>query len=320
MRKLFYKLFIYFLLLSIVLAGMFFLTGKLTANHRLGTTHLKQKRLASIHGNKMVLLGGSSLHYGMNSELLEKELGMKVVNMGIQGSIGMGYYFSEIMGKLKKGDVVVFLAEPAHFYKIDKDGEQTLYNLVSKYPQGISHLNSNQLKKTPQHSVVTIQENISYVLTLLAMKVKKKKTLLENTNEWGDYEGHKGKTAVYSPKPINHSLRMEDIEKNVDRAMSYLQEVEKEIKSRGAYFFIGFAPTAKSAEEPDVFQLIDQKVSDVFPKGKLGTMSEYVFPDDFFYDTSHHLLYDKRDDRTHLVVKHLVNNEAAGKLMQKNED
>jgi len=316
MKQLIFKLVIYCFVVSVLLVGMFFITGKLTVNHRLGTTYLKQDRLSSIEGRKIILVGGSNLHYGINSKLLEEELGIAVANMGLQGSIGLEYYFNEIMDKVQENDIVILLGEPGLYHKIDTNGEQTLYNLISKYPKGIKYLNKYQIINSPKYIGVAINENFKYFLTLISAKLQNLKTTLEQTNTWGDYEGHKGMNSTYTAKKLE-PIDFQYAKKRIKHTISFLQNTEREITSRGAHFFIGFAPTAKSIERDDIFRLIDEATTDAFSDTKLGSMTEYVMPDEYFFDTSHHLLYKMRDKRTKMVINNIMNNQTTADIIQR---
>lgn len=288
---------------------LYFLSGIITSNHRLGTTYLKQNRLTLIEGRKLILVGGSNLHYGINSEMLESGIGIEVVNMGIQGSIGLEYYFNEIMDKVKENDVVVFLPEPALFYKIPLDGEQTLYNLISKFPKGICYLNFDQILSSPKYLGMTIKENLEYFVMLITMKLLNRKTILEETNELGDYLGHKNKKSIYSSKIPPANFVISEVEPRVDSTVLFLIKAAARIKSKGAQFYISFSPTAKSAEEFEIFQVIDNKISEIFSTVKLSSIFENIYPDYYFLDTSHHLLYDKRNERTQILINQLICNK-----------
>ena len=93
------------------------------------------------------------------------------------------------MEEIQSGDIVVLLAEPAHFFKLNKNGDQALYNLLSNYPQGITHLNKEQWLGFPKHIGGAIQENISYFITLQIIKRKGISTILA-TNPLVIITGH----------------------------------------------------------------------------------------------------------------------------------
>jgi hypothetical protein len=303
------------------MTSTFFLSGRLTSNHRLGTTYLKQKKLSSIEDSKLILVGGSNLHYGINSKLLEEKLGIPVVNMGIQGSIGLEYYFNEIMDYVKQDDIVILIAEPAHYCWIDKNGEQPLYNLISKYPVGFRYLNPRQIWTLPNHFGVAINENMKYFLTLIAYKLKGKKTILENTNSWGDYEGHKGKASIYTHKETDWDIDLPKVRSEIAETVTYLNGVEKVIKSKGAHLFIGFAPMAKSAaSESDLLSEIYQQVSSSFSATTLGTLTEYIFEDGYFFDTPHHLQFEMRDKRTNMLIENIMSNKTTFDILMSSKE
>lgn len=67
----------------------------------------KVNRLKSINEPKIILIGNSNVAFGMDSALLEKEMHMPVVNLGLHG--GLGNSFHEDMSKfnIRQGDIIV---------------------------------------------------------------------------------------------------------------------------------------------------------------------------------------------------------------------
>lgn len=149
----------------------------------------------------------------------------------------------------------------------------------------------------------------------MSAKLQSHKTVLEQTNTWGDYEGHKDKNSIYVPKELD-AIDFQYAKKRIEHTISFLQDVEREITSKGAHFFIGFAPTAKSIERGDIFRLIDEEISVAFNRTKLGSMTEYVMPDEYFFDTSHHLLYNLRNKRTKMVINNISNNKVTADIVK----
>jgi hypothetical protein len=58
------------------------------SNSFVGVLDEKVERLASIEGKKIVVVGGSSVAFGLDSALMEEYLGMPVVNFGLYAAIG----------------------------------------------------------------------------------------------------------------------------------------------------------------------------------------------------------------------------------------
>ncbi|MGB7251247.1 MAG: hypothetical protein WBC73_20095 [Phormidesmis sp.] len=75
---------------------------------------------ANISEPKLIITGGSGAHYTINSELLEQEIGRPVVNLGIDGPVGIEVILASILESVEPGDIVLLIPE----YQIlnDEDG------------------------------------------------------------------------------------------------------------------------------------------------------------------------------------------------------
>ena len=77
----------------------------------LGELADKVDRLYSIKEPKIVIIGGSSVPFGIDSELMEKALGMPVVNFGLYASLGTKLMLDLSRGAINEGDVIVIAPE-----------------------------------------------------------------------------------------------------------------------------------------------------------------------------------------------------------------
>src|SRR5688572_19607287 len=62
--------------------------------HRASVT--KHQRLSALPSPKIVLAGGSNLAFGIDSQMIEKATGRKVVNMGMDGYLGARFLLAEV--------------------------------------------------------------------------------------------------------------------------------------------------------------------------------------------------------------------------------
>jgi hypothetical protein len=69
---------------------------------------------------RLIVTAGSGAHYSINSELMAKELGMPVVNFGLQGDIGLNVIAAMILEKARQGDVILLI--PEYLMLMDEDG------------------------------------------------------------------------------------------------------------------------------------------------------------------------------------------------------
>ena len=76
-----------------------------------GELNEKVERLNSIDEPKIVVVGGSSVAFGLDSALLEKYTGMPVVNFGLYAALGTKVMLDLSRGGIKEGDIVILAPE-----------------------------------------------------------------------------------------------------------------------------------------------------------------------------------------------------------------
>jgi hypothetical protein len=67
----------------------------------------KLARLEHLAPPRLILVGGSSMAFGVDSRMLEEELGRPVVNLGLHAATGMEFQLNTLRPFLRRGDVVV---------------------------------------------------------------------------------------------------------------------------------------------------------------------------------------------------------------------
>ncbi|MDE5616676.1 MAG: hypothetical protein K2I78_02685, partial [Clostridia bacterium] len=93
----------------------------------------KHDRLHSLDGKKIILVGGSSMAFGIDSKAIEKEIGMPVVNMGLYAALGSKTTLDLTESGIKKGDIVVFAPEmDTQAYSLYTDAQIMLQTLEAK--------------------------------------------------------------------------------------------------------------------------------------------------------------------------------------------
>ena len=278
------------------IAFTFLITGWWTSSHRLGLASVKTRYLNSVESPRVILVGGSSLHYGVDSEWLESELGVPVINMGLQGSIGMNYMLESVASHLREGDVVVFLGEPALYSTIPLQGQDKLAELISKNPSHIAYLKTSQWGQVVKSVPSAINENLKYLVVYGLLKSRGKKTIREATSKRGDYVGHQGRKSILKPR-ASGELSAPVVN---EHSFSYLQQCESRFKKKGARLVVGFAPIAKSYAHSEMMELITESIP---ARLQMGKWQDGVYSDHAFFDTKHHLTYDSRRQNTARLAK-----------------
>ena len=76
-----------------------------------GVLDEKVERLDSIEEEKIVVIGGSSVAFGVNSELIERYTEMPVVNFGLYASLGTKLMLDLSRKSINSGDIVIIAPE-----------------------------------------------------------------------------------------------------------------------------------------------------------------------------------------------------------------
>ena len=78
----------------------------------LGELADKYARLCELDDeNKIVIIGGSSVPFGINSAMIEENLGLPAVNFGLYGPLGTTVMMDLTRGHIREGDIVVLAPE-----------------------------------------------------------------------------------------------------------------------------------------------------------------------------------------------------------------
>ena len=103
----------------------------------------KMQILADAGSPKIVFIGGSSLAFGLDSQEIEKNTGITVVNMGLHANLGLRFMTEQVKEYLAPGDIVVISPEYEYFYDNSLNGEgEYLLETLRLYPGGIKYITS----------------------------------------------------------------------------------------------------------------------------------------------------------------------------------
>jgi hypothetical protein len=282
----------------------------------------KHKLIAETASPRLIIVGGSNVAFGFDSEYLQKSLGLPVINMGLHGGLGLRYSLSEITPYIRKDDVYVLSPEYPQFD--DPDGDLTLLQLLTVYPRGLQYI-------TPENI-------IAFPRAFLQLSQFKR-------NWWGRI-GFKSPSfdPVYNRSAFNkngdvisHLARMTPPHTNFPKvlpligptnsdcqAIKALEKFEQTCSARGATVFFAFpavvADYYRESENLKNINLLDTNLRRFTRLVILGTPEENVFPSTDFFDAVNHLNKRPRFERTEHLLQDLKNDSTARKLFAKKLD
>lgn len=283
-----------FVLFSLVFLFCYHVSGQFEEEYNAALID-KVERLKSIEEPKIVLLGNSNVAFGFQSELIENEFGMPVVNMGVHG--GLGNMFHEEMARINvtEGDIYVLchtsfddpsvIADPVlawttvennfELYEIFR--KEDIWPMIKAYP--------TYLKKCLE------RYSEDYEMppwdTVYARKA---------FNEYGDV-GERTESVFET----NSEIKLPQIsEENITR----INELAKWLRERGADLVVAGYPIAMGYKSPKKEEYIQfqKELEEVLKCDLISDYTDYMYEYECFLDTQHHLLSEPAADRTRQLI------------------
>jgi hypothetical protein len=240
---------------------------------------------------KIVLIGGSNIALGLNSEKIQETLRLPVVNMGLHAAIGLKYLTDIVRPYIGAGDIIVVIPEYSQFYQNYYYGREQLLNVYQLYHK--EALSPEQWLVILKYGGMALRKKMYSLLSTdsVADKIYNRQAF----NKWGDVVSH-----LAAIDQVDHS---QDTLETVNKTVNF--RYEKEFNDRalvdlGDFFQYVIAQKAKPAFIFPCFKetLYEQRyptsltVYDKLKKSGIHTYSspeDYIFPDSYFFDTEYHL-------------------------------
>lgn len=94
----------------------------------------KARRLEETKSPRILIVGGSSAAFGVNSAALERVSGQPVVNLGLNAGLGLRFILNQASSAIRPGDLVVLSPEYALFARGEIVDARTMLNLLRIAP------------------------------------------------------------------------------------------------------------------------------------------------------------------------------------------
>lgn len=276
----------------------------------LGAIIDKHKRLESLTTPKIILMGGSSMAFGVKSDLLERELGMSVVNMSLAGLLGATFMLNEVAPSVSSGDLVVFGLE--YDYYGNRLGERTSLQLLEYYPPSILFIPRFAWKRFLDRDALPLISALAQKSVMPNYPAPSDDPGAEYArdgfNPWGDYVANHRRSSRILTLPLD-SMRMRP-----GRALPPGSEVRERLTSfsklcdrKGAKFVVTWPPHVREALDqiaPGVAQLVDG-LRETPGVVLLDSPEDYAYERRYFYDASYHTTGEGAERRTRTLIDHI---------------
>ena len=271
----------------------------------LGELKEKTRLLSQTEGKRIVLVGGSSLAFGVDSALLERELPeYRVVNFGMYAALGTTVMLDLSEPLIREGDNVILLPEQQRqtlsgFFDpaIAWQGLDGAYDLLRSLP-------GEKLARLAGAFPEFAGEKWAYFLagTRPEPQGVYRKSVF---NEYGDVVSPlcgenrmPGGFEVDTPIVFDPAMLTEEFVRQVE---GYRRALE----TRGAQVWYGFCPMNALAAQTQGIEDFCQAVTEKLGLPIMGDPRDSILPAGWFFDTNFHLNSSGKTVYTRLLVRNI---------------
>lgn len=245
---------------------------------------------------RVIFVGGSNLALGLDSAIVARETKREVVNMGLNGGLGLRYMMNEVKGQVGEGDLVVLCPEYEHFYGDLLDGEINLLWVLQVMPEAFEYLEWDQLPVVALYVPEFMQVRLAEILSKGYDDVYNR----EGFNRYGDFVNHLG---LERPKPIvYHELEPKYAN---PRTIGFIEEFVRYCEDAGAdavYFYPALSEKQyRLGGNRAQLARIDGELRQIDSLEVLVLPDQCLYPEEEFFDTMYHLKRKGREQRSRFV-------------------
>ncbi|MCL5126441.1 MAG: hypothetical protein M1511_18470 [Deltaproteobacteria bacterium] len=275
----------------------------------LAATIDKQKLLKETLSPKVILVGGSSVAFGMDSEIIQHQLEVPVVNMGLQAGVGLNYMLQEVTPFIGRGDLVVVMPEYEQFYGELLNGNECVWDLIWYVPEGCRNLRS------PGQYLALLKSFRGFLYARLVRLLHQGARVLglheiqpllyrrSSFNGHGDFIAH-----LSLPPSWHGRFPTEPGSTLNDETFSALERFSKYVAGKRAQMVVVWpsVPEPFYLARKEWIQRITSKMTECPDIRVHGIPLDYVLPVNNFFDTNYHLTAAGRLKRTLEIARFLL--------------
>ncbi len=250
----------------------------------------KYERLTSLEDEKIVLVGGSSLVFGLESEYIEKYMGMPVVNFGLYAALGTKVMLDLSKSGINEGDIVIIAPElDAQTMSLYFNAETTL-QAADGNPAMLLHTDS-----------ANWGELISSMFAFSSKKYEYMKNGApnpegvynsKNFNEYGDLEYTREENIMELYYDPNKEIVLDGSILD-DEFLDYLNDYIAFCKRKGASVYFSYCPMNMLAISDDIDEYaiadFEKELKNSLECDVISYIEDYIMLPEYFYDSNFHL-------------------------------
>ncbi|GHB37134.1 hypothetical protein [Mongoliitalea lutea] len=257
----------------------------------------KHQRVEGLNSPKLIFAGGSNLAFGLDSERIQEELDIPVVNLGLHAGLGLDFMLKELKDQTKEDDIVVVSFE----YFLDNSGDRELKKHIRRGYAAAQKYYPINLKDEILSDIFNLRLRIKFPLKeVKSDSLPKFRPYTRSAfNIFGDHIAHLEKS--HNSDLMDRSV----IPYTYWSGIKKINKFSNELKEKGVELYFMYPPYPSSEYEvnKETISMLDVDISADLEIEILSTPEDFVMADSLFFDTIYHLNKDGREYRTDQVIK-----------------
>lgn len=248
---------------------------------------IKYDRLKETEGERIIIIGGSAVAFGLRTDELESATGKTVVNFGLYARLGIKAMTELAKPYIKEGDIIIIIPElSSETYSDNID-----YNILLKCLENIDK--SIYLKTFGFEDKTNLFTNyFSFVFERAKGDVNPIAPYnIESFNEYGDIESDEVKINILPSFYDESQLIVPDKTWINKEFKDYINSFVKYAEKKNAKVYFSFSPSNVRALYTEKTEEFEKVLSDSLDCEVLGNVKDFMYNSDCFYDTNYHMNY-----------------------------
>lgn len=275
----------------------------------------KQEKLEKIQGKKIVIIGGSNASFGIDTSLMEMELGVPVVNMSLHGGLPLKFILEQVKGYLNKGDVLILSKEYSGL-------KNQYWNKMSgtELPKIVTY-NFSQFKvilsdrKLFESTITGVFKTIKHYIARYPIESKKSKKTVYSLEAFdGDNLRREFITGKFTKKIKEKSLKK--LRKNTD-FINELNKYKEHYDAKGVSFYLTPPVIVNGYYKTDEILPFWVEFSKLSGISMLSDKKKYTYNKKYFFNSHYHTNDEGRKIRTLSLIEDIVANKTINILGRK---
>lgn len=274
---------------------------------------LKHERLSSLKSPKIVLTGGSNLAFGIDSPMIEQATGLPVVNMGMDGYLGVEFLLAEVESELKPSDLVVVALEHDSYIIPPEGVPESQLAIIKANPSAFRYLTNEQRQALFKSLLLVAQAKVKRLITDTGQTLQKQLMGIESASQMaehigrfagfvkqGDFTSH---LDVKFPEAPADGLDLGS--KSPQPITKLLREFNQRMRAKGVRVLFSYPPVAQQyfTRHSAAISAIHAGLSADAQVFAPTAPSEFVYPEEQFFDTVYHVTRRGREARTRRLLQ-----------------